>query len=299
MTAELAHAAYRARCAMYVCAGLRCGAVEAPDTRWRDAVATLGAEHPTVLAAVRRRNDLAAAAEGIVAAMARSYAHRVCLLEAAQEGRVGALRAAELWRPDGGASYATYARRWIRRQLERLVDQAAAVSSPRRRQHVEVVEVDADVLAGPQPDDDGQQVGALVEQLLGELPRAEADVLARLFGVGGGPPLGVLAAGKALGLRPAEVTALRDRGLELLRSGRTCPRCGLRFLAAEGRRYCSRECSAAARAEQVRQAGRRYQGSRAGRRRHAARQQRYRERQIVTHHPQSSPGTASPGYVQT
>lgn len=299
MTDELAHAAYRARCAMYVRAGLRCGAVEAPDTRWRDAVATLGPEHPIVRAAVRRRNALAAVAEPIVVAMARSYAHRGCCLEeAAQEGRVGALRAAELWRPDGGAGYPTYARRWIRRQTERLVDQAAAVSSPRRRQPVEVVEVDADVLAGSQPDDDGQQVGAQVEQLLGELPRPEAGALACLFGVGGGPPLSVLAAGKALGLRPADVTALRDRGLLLLRDGRTCPRCGLRFLAGR-RRYCSAECSSAARAEQVRQAGRRYQESRAGRRRHAARQHRYRERQIVTHHPQPSPGTASPGYVQT
>lgn len=50
-----------------------------------------------------------------------------------------------------------------------------------------------------------------------------------------------------------------------------------------GRRYCAAACSRRARAESVREAGRRYQRTRDGRHAHAARQAAWRQRQKVTH----------------
>lgn len=62
-----------------------------------------------------------------------------------------------------------------------------------------------------------------------------------------------------------------------------CPICD------RGNRYCGPACSAAARAESLRSAGRRYQSSQCGKHKHAARQQSYRQRWMkkVTH--QGSP----------
>ncbi len=56
-----------------------------------------------------------------------------------------------------------------------------------------------------------------------------------------------------------------------------------------GHRYCSRQCSSAARSESRRAAGRLYQATPNGRRNHASRQAAYRDRQAVelekvTHH---------------
>ena len=66
-----------------------------------------------------------------------------------------------------------------------------------------------------------------------------------------------------------------------------CRRCD------RGNRFCSRQCSQAARDEAQREAGKRYQGTRRGRQAHALRQSEYRQRQReaekVTHQGSEPP----------
>jgi hypothetical protein len=61
-----------------------------------------------------------------------------------------------------------------------------------------------------------------------------------------------------------------------------CTRCD------HGHRYCSDECSEAARKKSMREAGARYQSTDQGRQNHAARQARYEERQANLTHQGSS-----------
>ena len=79
-----------------------------------------------------------------------------------------------------------------------------------------------------------------------------------------------------------------------------CARCRRQVLICSrcdrGQQYCGARCSALARAESLRAAGRRYQQSRRGRHCHAERQRRYRHRcregawqEKVTHHGSASP----------
>ena len=79
-----------------------------------------------------------------------------------------------------------------------------------------------------------------------------------------------------------------------------CARCRRQVLICSrcdrGQQYCGARCSALARAESLRAAGRRYQQSRRGRHCHAERQRRYRYRcregawqDKVTHHGSASP----------
>ena len=79
-----------------------------------------------------------------------------------------------------------------------------------------------------------------------------------------------------------------------------CARCRRQVLICSrcdrGQQYCGARCSALARAESLRAAGRRYQQSRRGRHCHAERQRRYRYRcregawqEKVTHHGSASP----------
>ena len=71
-------------------------------------------------------------------------------------------------------------------------------------------------------------------------------------------------------------------------NGSDCIRCQAQVIICSicdrGNCYCSSECSAKARSESLKRAGKRYQSSRCGRHKHAERQRRYRNRQkIVTH----------------
>lgn len=83
----------------------------------------------------RERNALVARAAKIVRSQARTWAGRLPTLDLADAesaGWEGALRAAELWTEEGGASYETYARLWIRKKIAQAADKSRAVTLPER-----------------------------------------------------------------------------------------------------------------------------------------------------------------------
>lgn len=267
---DIGERACRARKRMYRAARLCVAdAVAAPDRRFDEARQRLGPQHPAVLAAVAARNDLAATAEDVALAIAAGFARALPVLqrdEAVQEGRAGALRAAELWSPAGGASFTTYARRWCRKFVSALADRSRAVSIPERArlrgERIEMLEVDFATAADDEPvldvEDELQRLGRALEQL----PAAEVEALRRAFGR------------RRLGNLDESVKRTLDQlRLELNECATRCE-CG-RAVPPGRESRCSLACARAA-------ARRRYAQSLKGKRNNARRQARHRDRKKVT-----------------
>lgn len=59
---------------------------------------------------------------GLIAKVANRYKGVEDFEDLCQEGYFGLVKASELWSPEGGASFSTYAYRWIRASIQRYVD---------------------------------------------------------------------------------------------------------------------------------------------------------------------------------
>lgn len=65
--------------------------------------------------------------EGLIAKIASRYIGEEDFEDLKQEGFFGLMTALELWSPDGGASFSTYAFYWIRQTLRRYIDDKGAL----------------------------------------------------------------------------------------------------------------------------------------------------------------------------
>lgn len=65
--------------------------------------------------------------EGLIGKIASHYIGYCEIEDLKQEGYFGLMTALELWSPDGGASFSTYAFQWIRQTMRRYVDNCGAL----------------------------------------------------------------------------------------------------------------------------------------------------------------------------
>ncbi len=65
--------------------------------------------------------------EGLIAKIASCYIGKEELEDLKQEGYFGLMTALELWSPEGGASFSTYAFQWIRSAIKRYIDDNGSI----------------------------------------------------------------------------------------------------------------------------------------------------------------------------
>lgn len=223
---DLGARAYASRRALYLAVGLDLAdKVRAPDDRFACAVAQLGRDDPVARAAIADRNALAALAEPVVRAVAAGYARavpRLARAEAEQEGRLGALKAAEMWTPAGGANFPGYARSWVRQRVSRLADRSRPVTLPERSriagERVEVLEVDPRRHGGPNAleelEEFAEREGRLdwIDRVVAELPALEREALHVAHG-----DRSMTSTADALGVRQRDLRVAARRALDRLR----------------------------------------------------------------------------------
>lgn len=154
-----------------------------------------------------------------------------------QEGRAGALRAAERFNPDRGVKFLTYASHWIHAAIAESLQQRM-IRTPRGNAQLQVISFDDPVPGRGDgqrstsyqeflPDestsifDDAvmDEVLTGVRRVLPTLEPRDRRILIAHFGLDGREPKGLSDLARELGVSRQRVGQILDRGLEALRKG--------------------------------------------------------------------------------
>ncbi|MDX1392880.1 MAG: sigma-70 family RNA polymerase sigma factor [Gemmatimonadota bacterium] len=199
----------------------------------------LSPERESELAALARDGDerarrrLATANLRFVVSVARRYrGHGLSLGDLVNEGNLGLLRAAERFDETRGVRFVSYAHWWVRRAIIEAIDRH--VAHPVDAVPVAELSLDEpldpdgdgtlqDILADPDADPPDAPLSrevlrTAVEASLADLPRREATVVRRYYGLESGYAENLREIGRGLGVSPERVRQLRDRGLARLRA---------------------------------------------------------------------------------
>ena len=179
------------------------------------------------------RDQLVEQNMGFVVTTARQYVGRgLSLDDLVSEGSVGLVKAAGKYDPARGVHFASFAAPYIRRQIEKALQQESPERRVESRNNGEHRSLDAPLGAKPNvsllsilvdgnaPETDGRANSALheeaVEKVLQTLNEREQQVVVAYYGLGQ-EPLTMQEIAQEMGLRRERVRQIRDRAVRRMR----------------------------------------------------------------------------------
>lgn len=152
-----------------------------------------------------------------------------------QEGRMGALMAAERYKPGKGSSFLGYAKRWIYQRMADALDHGHVAIPERQRAALRragelpsVASLDQPLPSGDgclgdlvpdvsAPEGEAAGAAAQLHPYVDQLPERERFVIRRHYGLDGNPAASLAEVGKAMGLGSERVRQLHIAALRRLK----------------------------------------------------------------------------------